>query len=1451
MADSLFDNRYRYDYIYPRGRSGETLRAVDTQANDRPVVIKRPAPNDAPPIRAGQEVSILNERKALTRLAGHPVLTELLGTGQFSVGGMPHQYIVMERGQGQIVAELVMELAARGERLPELEMLVIIDRLLDLLQTAHQHDIVYNDVDAKHLFWDREHYRLKLIDWGNAVFLEGDEITPQGVSRQNDVTQVGEVLHMILTGGSRIEVPRNATDDFRVDFGEDTERIHSRLQAIISRAVHPNLRIRYPSIAELRRDLTDYRAPIMRERDTILGRVTERLRRERSRDELQGLLDMLQPALTMDPGYQPARELEAEIFSRLQDLEIAGDIDAVRIYMESGNWSRATNLLEELRPRSRGAAAMLINLLLDFARTLLESDMRPVPQPVMDSIALIFDQHPERAAQALVVAGGDDHPTRALLWLLAERISSHVPEILLLRPNLYRLDRALEHLEGEGVPVTEPRAVLAEINVRLNAMPSSNMVSLDELRDTYRAVVDGLTALNTLLGAVNTSRNLPNRRLPFTSLERALTAAMALADNMHVIGKQATSSPRDALEALDISQLIDPNNGSWELVERLLNSLYELLGTYQTYVPAADGSDLEGWLKATQDDLAPFVERLFDEFLVGMVNGLKIAEKAWADYANTLIQGNRGAAVNALTQATEAVGTISPTLAGWFNQLRSVISNAQYIERHALYGGLGRALADGWEAFDRGRLADAEQLGKRAYEIARTDPQRFTAQRLQKLAEITRNWVERNGINAPNTSKATLVSVERLFTVNEDEIRQNFAQQMPSKETYLKAMSKGLVELYTRSSTAAVRILFMNYVLLGALDAHEAELEDANFWYEAAVKTLENFGARHVAARTLGEFISRRRDVLEGAQLLNQVNGSQALLTLDDTIKQLEANPQARTLAAGVHSLRELQAALRDWSDGEFRPGGIKLENAINGTSEVEQAANISLTPYRTWLVDLQASAAELHTLARQMRQVIEAKPDQPDPRLLDVHRRQYALTRQLFGEDYATTLRQWLETYEAFLAVYTDDNMRRSARLTRFNELFRAMFIDRHPAYPLYRHWYDLTEQAPEFPAPPTDEPTPRIAEDEPISEADYRGSRYADEDVAEADAPQGRRGGIPRFVLFGGLGLLVILILAALALSKSAGDDTNGPGLALTITDTPTIDLTAVSQTEQAGLQTVEAGGSDPQTTNVAAAGGDFATPSPLPVEPTATPDLAITQATATPSESPTQTLTSTATITPTPTNTATPTATSTPTLPPQGIQGSQDMFTLFDRVDEATYPWSAEQFSVGTDGNFWRLGIGAETPGDTIFLSLPAEFLETYYGNNAASRISRVEATLTLQSYNPPLLLDNEVYFGILLQDAANPANSAGAQISLVQAGVINLAQHTGDTTRTVSQRAVGAVTARLRLDRDATTGNVTVYFNNEQIGQPLTLVAGNAAVLPVLFVKDGGVIINVTDWSVSLR
>jgi hypothetical protein len=1456
MADSLFDNRYRYDYIYPRGRSGETLRAVDTQDNDRPVVIKRPAPNDAPPIRAGQEVSILNERKALTRLAGHPVATALLGGGQFIVGGVAHQYIVMERGQGALVSDLVRELAGRGERIPELEMLVIVDGLLDLLHAAHAHDVVYNDVDTKHLFWDRDSYHLKVIDWGNAVFLEGDEITPQGVSRQSDIFQVGELLYFIISGGGRAETPRDAGEDFQLNFGSDAERVSPRLQAIISKAVHPNSKLRYRTVAELRKALTEYRDPLERERNTILGRVSERLRHNRSKDELQGLLDTLTPALAMDPGHPAARAAQGEITARMRDLEVGADLDAARIYLESGSWARAVDLLDELRGQARAEMRALVDLLLESARLLLDAHLQPVPQTIFNAIHLIFERQNSQAAYLLVTVHSADDHAFATQWLLAERIAAHTPDLLLLRPNLYRLDIALAALASEGFPVSEPRAIIAEINALLDGLATSAPISLINLRDCYRAIVDHLTALSTLLDTLNTGRGLPDRTLPLSSLERALNAAMALADNMHVVGRQATGSPHDALHALDSSQAIDPTSPAWEAVSRMLDGLYELLGSYQTYVPAADGSDLEGWLVSTRQDLLPFQERLFDEMLVGMIDGLDIASRSWAAYGEATLQGDRIGAITALTDAINGVDTISPTLAGWLNQVRTIVTNAQYIERHAIYGGLGRALADGWEAFDRGRLADAERLGQQAYEIARTDAQRFAAGRLHDLAERTRTWLERSGVNNAKGTQDALHAAEGLYTQEELATRDHFASQMPSKETYLKAMGKGLVELYSRSSTAAPRVLFFNYILLGVLDAHEGALEDAEFWQEAAVRTLGEYGQRHPLTRAVSEFIERRRDLNQGAALLNEIATSAALLTLDSTRKKLEANPQARTLAAGIHSLRELENAARDWSDGEFRPSGIKLENAIHGLNEVEQAAAITLTAYRAWLMELQAGAVELHTQSRQMIAAIEQKPDKPVEVIRAALRRMVALTEQMLGEAYAANLRSWRDTYESFLRVYTDNTVRRSEKLNRFNQLFRAMFIDRHPAYSLYRHWYEVTDHSPEFPAPPTDEPTPRITEEDYIPEDDFQPVGYV-------EAPRGIRLPRPRLsrrtILAAG-GAILLMIVVALVGNALNSANTPTP-VKVTITDTPTLNLTttqaallAESLTNTftpAPIDTLDPNRVTPTLPL------NFITPSLLPsvtglnIEP---PPL-LTLPTNTPSNTPPPTFTPTSTntpsITPTPTPTATPTSTATATLPPQGLQGDQDVLGLLKRLP--ALPWDSSQFSLVTaiDQSYWRLGSNDTTTPDVISIVLPADMLETYYGNNAASRIRRVEAELTLTTFNPNLTSASQVYFGALLQNSADASQTAGAQIELQRQGVLRFSQRVGEVVTPFSVSSVSVYVVRVRLDRDPATGAITVYANGDQLGASIPFASPDAAVLPTLYVKNGGVIVSVTKWTVTLR
>ena len=1467
MADSLFDNRYRYDYIYPRGRSGETLRAVDTASQDRPVVIKRPAPNDAPPIRAGQEVSILNERKALQRLSGHPVLTEALGSGQFSVGGTLHQYIVMERAQGVIIADEVGELARRGERLPILEMLIIVDLLLDLLELAHSRDIVYNDVDAKHLFWDRDNYRLKVIDWGNAVFLEGDEITPQGVSRQSDIFQVGELLYFIVTGGSRADIPRDAGEDFLLDFGPDAGHVSPRLRSIISRAAHPNAKLRYRTLTDLRRDLDAYRKPLEDDRATVVSHVLERLRRSLSKNDLRGLLTSLEPALAADPGFPQARRAHHEITNRLRDLDVSADLDAVRIYMESGNWSRAADLLNELRSKSGTQTSGMVVLLLDCSTLLQEYDIRPVPPAIMDAVVMIFEGHFVHAANTLLTRDTPSDEVRKLQWLLAERISSRIPEVLLLRPNLYRLDLALSNIADDGVNISDARAVLAEISAMLDALPQQASTYLTRLRDGYRELVDQLTKLNKLLSTAVIQHDLAHDLMPLTPLDRAINAAMALADNMHVIGKQAATSPRDAMVALDSSRAIDPTNPLWDELEDMLAQLYERLQTYQTYVPVADGSDLEGWLNGVRRALLPYQERLFDDMLIGMVRGLETAQHAWADYAVCVVHGDRAGAVGRLNEAAKAVDVLSPTLSGWLQQLEGVIQSALYVERHAIYGGLGRALADGWEAFDRGRLPDAERLGQQAMEIARTESERSACHRLVELAGTVRDWIERNGIIDRTRTQAAHNVVESLYTSGQKSQRDHFAAQMPSRETYLRAMHRGLVEVLGGSSTAAVRLFYTDSVLRGALHAHAGELGEAAFWREVSARALGDHGPRHVCTRTLDEFIERRRDLLEAAQLIDSVCGSKSLGALHDVRRRLEENPQARLLTSAGHSLRELEAALHEWMDGEFRAAGLKLENGIHAAADVEHVTGITIPAYRGWLAELQGVAAELHTVSRQMRQTVERLPAEPDDAVHEALQRQVKTTRALLGESYAAQMKQWLETYEAFLEVYTDDQLRRTGKLARFNELFKAMFIDRHPTYALYRHWYDLVDSSPEFPAPPTDDPTPRIHEEEPVAEVDYAtpvGNYYQADDTQPVEAVSGSGRGRSRWTWL----LLVLLIVliagtAALIMMNLGADndnDTGAPPIQAQDTEIPAIvDTTDApddndddSGAELASTVTAQAVAelvANIDATNTAAAAptqSDSA--AVIANQPTNTPQATSTAAptlTAT-DEPPTATLTATATDLP-------PTATATPTLPPQGLQGWQDLLALAEVGPTDEMPWSDDQFARMGDSGIWRLGVGraSDDTSGSITISLPPDLLDTYYGNDAPARVRRSEATISLTTYDPALIDQQQVYFGMVLQSADDSATRAGVHIQVVSLNAINLCLVADTALNCVSQRSVSQISPRLRLERDPSSGAVTVFFNDAQVGDPIPFVPAEAPVQPVLFVRRGGVIVSVVNWRLGLR
>jgi hypothetical protein len=176
----------------------------------------------------------------------------------------------------------------------------------------------------------------------------------------------------------------------------------------------------------------------------------------------------------------------------------------------------------------------------------------------------------------------------------------------------------------------------------------------------------------------------------------------------------------------------------------------------------------------------------------------------------------------------------------------------------------------------------------------------------------------------------------------------------------------------------------------------------------------------------------------------------------------------------------------------------------------------------------------------------------------------------------------------------------------------------------------------------------------------------------------------------------------------------------------------------------------------------------------------------------------------------------------------------------------------FSLTTtlDGSYWRLGVGVETDGDEIVIRLPPELLETYYGNNAASRIRRAETTLALTSRNPAIVSPDEVYFGLMFQNEEG-SRTAGIYVQEAQPNVLNLAQRSDEAISFLSQRPVNVLVVRLRLERDPVTGAISIFFNDSQIGAALAFLEADAPLVPALFVKDGGVIVSVTGWRISLR
>jgi len=109
---------------------------------------------------------------------------------------------------------------------------------------------------------------------------------------------------------------------------------------------------------------------------------------------------------------------------------------------------------------------------------------------------------------------------------------------------------------------------------------------------------------------------------------------------------------------------------------------------------------------------------------------------------------------------------------------------------------------------------------------------------------------------------------------------------------------------------------------------------------------------------------------------------------------------------------------------------------------------------------------------------------------------------------------------------------------------------------------------------------------------------------------------------------------------------------------------------------------------------------------------------------------------------------------------------------------------------------------------------------------------------------------VYFGLALE-SAQTGDVIGLRVQVIGTNVINLYRVKNDTLNFLSQRSVNAPIVRLRLERSPADGKVALYYNDELLGEAVDFLASDAELLPLVFVRSGGVIVGLSNWRVSLR
>jgi serine/threonine-protein kinase len=182
---SIVNDRYLILSLLGEGGMGVAYKAMDNQFN-QPVVLKFLLPHR---FANAKDISRFErEAKTASRLS-HPGIVKVI---DFAVLADEQPYLVMEFLDGQTLAQRI---EAEGQ-LPVDETIDIFIQICDALAYAHAMGILHLDIKPSNIMLttDSGSARAKLLDFGMAKFIDGEETPRQKITQTNEL--VGSPFYM-------------------------------------------------------------------------------------------------------------------------------------------------------------------------------------------------------------------------------------------------------------------------------------------------------------------------------------------------------------------------------------------------------------------------------------------------------------------------------------------------------------------------------------------------------------------------------------------------------------------------------------------------------------------------------------------------------------------------------------------------------------------------------------------------------------------------------------------------------------------------------------------------------------------------------------------------------------------------------------------------------------------------------------------------------------------------------------------------------------------------------------------------------------------------------------------------------------------------------------------------------------------------------------------------------